>query len=98
MPDPIVPLRLPKCQVMLWVKSLLARLIVIVTACPIILPDTVALDDRGISLKRSVCDPVFKVPGDQPPEPEKVAEKLMVLEPLESCGTVMVLSIKWREL
>ncbi|ODG95239.1 hypothetical protein TH70_0044 [Streptococcus agalactiae] len=38
------------------------------------------------------------MPGDQPPEPEKVAEKLMVLEPLESCGTVMVLSIKWREL
>ena len=79
---------------MLWVKSLLARFIVMVTACPIIFPETVALDDRGISLNRNDCDPVFKVPGDQPPDPEKVAEKLMVFDPFESCGTVMVLSIK----
>ena len=94
MPVPMVPLRDPKCHVILWVKSLLARLIVMVTTFPIIFPETVALDDRGISLKRSVCEPVFKVPGDQPPDPVKVAEKLMVFDPFESCDTVMVLSIK----
>ena len=49
--------------------------------------------ERGIVVKVNELPPIFRAPGDHPPLPEKLADKLNVLVPSALWPTVTVRSI-----